>query len=74
MYDIILLFAAELEEPKIAISGKGLKNMVGKGENASTSLVWVKVKNLSLQQVLNRGCMINCEIKIQPPPQKKKKK
>ena len=42
IFDFISLFAAELEEPKIGISGKGLmilrekmfENVVGKGENA----------------------------------------
>ena len=33
IFDIISLFAAELEELKIGIPGKGLKNMVEKGEN-----------------------------------------
>ena len=43
IYDIISLFAAELEEPKIGISGKGLmtfykkafENMLGNGEIAN---------------------------------------
>ena len=35
IYDIISLFAAELEEPKIGISGKGLNYLVSK-QNSNT--------------------------------------
>ena len=47
-FQIIYLFAAELEEPKIGISGKGLNTLgrtgiVGKGENAGSQKYFIPV-------------------------------
>ena len=39
IFDILSLFAAELEEPKIFVSGKGLKKLVQKMEAAAMNEV-----------------------------------
>ena len=45
IYDIISLFAAELEDPKMSISGKGL-NLCGKGEGGNLQKQYLENKEL----------------------------
>ena len=40
MFDIISLFAAELEEPKIGVSGKGLRLNSWAANHAHNGFLW----------------------------------
>ena len=57
IFDILSFFAAEFEDPKIEISGKGLKKILTeKGENVALNSIFSITHNV-FKQLLSRGSL-----------------